>query len=88
MYIKLRHPKTLMKMIFRLQVLFLLCLLPATLCAVRDKDIASLRGARDNQLNGFGIVVGLDGTGPTEPLEHADDSVDERLAQRWVVGDP
>jgi len=33
------------------------------LWAVRVKDIASLRGARDNQLIGFGIVVGLDGTG-------------------------
>jgi flagellar P-ring protein precursor FlgI len=33
--------------------------------AVRVKDVASLRGARDNQLIGFGIVVGLDGTGDT-----------------------
>ena len=33
--------------------------------AVRVKDIATLRGARNNQLTGFGIVVGLDGTGDT-----------------------
>jgi len=76
MYIKLRHPKTLMKMIFRLQVLFLLCLLPATLWAVRVKDIASLRGARDNQLIGFGIVVGLDGTG---------DSAESLLSRKPVI---
>lgn len=31
--------------------------------SVRVKDIANLRGARNNQLTGFGIVVGLDGTG-------------------------
>ncbi len=44
-------------------MLILLFLLPMDLWAVRVKDIASLRGARDNQLIGFGIVVGLDGTG-------------------------
>ncbi len=31
--------------------------------SVRIKDIASFRGARDNQLFGIGVVVGLDGTG-------------------------
>ncbi len=31
--------------------------------SVRIKDIATFRGARDNQLFGIGIVVGLDGTG-------------------------
>ncbi len=31
--------------------------------AIRVKDIAFLRGARDNQLIGYGLVVGLDGTG-------------------------
>src|SRR4051812_40951350 len=35
----------------------------STAGAARLKDIASLRGARDNQLMGYGIVVGLPGTG-------------------------
>ena len=30
---------------------------------VRIKDIAEIEGARSNQLHGFGLVVGLDGTG-------------------------
>ncbi len=34
-----------------------------TACAERIKDVASLRGVRDNQLIGYGLVVGLDGTG-------------------------
>jgi flagellar P-ring protein precursor FlgI len=45
-------------------------LLPVLLCAAsmfvqaeRIKDIASLAGVRNNQLVGYGIVVGLDGTG-------------------------
>lgn len=39
----------------------LLLALPA--CAERIKDIASMQGVRSNQLAGYGIVVGLDGTG-------------------------
>ena len=33
--------------------------------AVRIKDVTSLRGARDRQLIGYGLVVGLQGTGDT-----------------------
>ncbi|MGK5094906.1 flagellar basal body P-ring protein FlgI [Deltaproteobacteria bacterium TL4] len=46
-----------------LAVLLLALLFGTETWAVRVKDIASLRGARNNQLTGFGIVVGLDGTG-------------------------
>lgn len=31
--------------------------------AIRIKEVASIEGVRSNQLTGFGIVVGLDGTG-------------------------
>ncbi len=34
--------------------------------AARLKDIASLRGVRENQLIGYGLVVGLKGTGDTQ----------------------
>jgi len=33
--------------------------------AVRIKDVSTLKGVRDNQLLGYGIVVGLNGTGDT-----------------------
>ena len=39
----------------------MLAVLPAQ--AVRIKEIASVQGVRSNQLTGFGLVVGLDGTG-------------------------
>ena len=44
---------------------FLLLLLPAAPAAagVRLKDITDLEGARNNQLYGFGLVVGLNNTG-------------------------
>lgn len=43
--------------------LILFFLMTGSLYAVRVKDLASIRGMRDNQLTGFGIVVGLNGTG-------------------------
>ncbi len=40
-----------------------LAMLPSMADAARIKDLASVAGVRDNQLAGYGIVVGLDGTG-------------------------
>src|SRR5487761_2286337 len=48
------------------RLLFALLLLFASLPAaaqVRIKDIADLEGVRENQLVGYGLVVGLNGTG-------------------------
>lgn len=44
-----------------LTVFFFLCSLAAG--AVRVKEVASIEGVRDNQLIGYGLVVGLNGTG-------------------------
>jgi len=44
-------------------VLVLTAILPKNAHAERIKDIAMVEGARSNQLVGFGLVVGLDGTG-------------------------
>lgn len=44
--------------------LLVLLFLPLTLThAMRIKDITNIAGVRDNQLVGYGLVVGLDGTG-------------------------
>lgn len=40
-----------------------IALYPSWLGAVRIKDLADIKGVRDNQLVGYGLVVGLDGTG-------------------------
>jgi flagellar P-ring protein precursor FlgI len=45
-------------------ILYVLLLLsPLAASAERIKDMASIQGVRDNQLIGYGIVVGLDGSG-------------------------
>jgi flagellar P-ring protein precursor FlgI len=42
----------------------LMCLLvTGTAHASRIKELAEIQGVRSNQLNGFGLVIGLDGTG-------------------------
>jgi len=53
-----------MKRIFFIAVV--LMLLPYTVQATRIKDIASFDGVRDNQLIGYGLVVGLNGSGDSD----------------------
>ena len=43
--------------------LCLAALLPLPSQAMRIKEVAAVQGVRSNQLTGFGLVVGLDGTG-------------------------
>ena len=47
-------------------IVFLVLVFSTPVSAVRVKDVAALRGARDNELIGFGLVVGLDGTGDSQ----------------------
>lgn len=44
-------------------ILLALLVLPFTAAADRIKDLATIQGVRDNQLIGYGLVVGLDGSG-------------------------
>ena len=48
-----------------LVIALMLCLAAAPAAAARIKDISVLRGARDSQLVGYGLVVGLRGSGDT-----------------------
>ena len=50
------------RLLWALALLFLSCL-PLQAQAMRIKEVAAVQGVRTNQLTGFGLVVGLDGTG-------------------------
>jgi flagellar P-ring protein precursor FlgI len=55
-----------MRKILHFSLFVALCaalLVPETALADRLKDLASIAGVRQNQLSGYGIVVGLDGSG-------------------------
>ncbi|MGD9592756.1 MAG: flagellar basal body P-ring protein FlgI [Candidatus Berkiella sp.] len=50
----------------KLLVILSLFILNSSIHAERIKDLASIQGIRSNQLVGYGLVVGLDGTGDKE----------------------
>jgi flagellar P-ring protein precursor FlgI len=62
-------------------------LLPETAGAVRIKDIASFGGVRDNQLVGYGLVVGLGGTGDRRDSPFTVDSMVNMLENMGVSVD-
>lgn len=49
-------------------VLVVLCGLTSSAAAARIKDLATIRGVRSNQLIGYGLVVGLAGTGDDQQV--------------------
>jgi flagellar P-ring protein precursor FlgI len=54
--------------------------------AVRIKEIAAVQGVRSNQLTGYGLVVGLDGTGDqTTQMPYTTQSVANYLQQLGIV---
>lgn len=62
---------------------------PATAAAVRIKEIASVQGVRPNQLVGYGLVVGLDGTGDqTTQTPFTTQSVNAMLQQMGITVPP
>lgn len=54
---------------------------------VRLKDIAQIQGARGNQLIGYGLVVGLEGTGDSKGALFTTQSVANML-QRFGISVP
>jgi flagellar P-ring protein precursor FlgI len=67
-----------------LNVLLLLLFAIAESHAARLKDIVNVRGVRENQLVGYGLVVGLNGTGDS-PLEFTNKSMRRLLGQLGVA---
>ena len=65
-------------------VFFLLIFTDAAL-AVRIKDIASFNGARDNQLIGYGLVVGLNGSGDSDQSKFSAQSMANVLERMGIT---
>ena len=72
-------------------ILYALCLLLIWLApaqAVRIKDLVDIKGARRNQLVGYGLVVGLFGTGDGKNSEFTSQSLAALLNKMGVTVDP
>jgi len=64
-----------------------LVLLSTSAYAVRIKDVANIQGVRQNQLVGYGLVVGLDGTGDSNKATFTIESVASMLEKMGVTID-
>ena len=75
--------------IFKLLFLFMLLSPVASLHAERIKDLSSVQGMRDNQLIGYGLVVGLDGSGDkVNQVSFTEQSLKNMLSQLGIVTPP
>ena len=66
---------------------FFIAAVPCALSASRIKDITAVEGARDNQLVGYGIVVGLAGDGDSR-LNYTLQSLTNALKRFGITVDP
>ncbi len=80
-----RTPFLLIQSLFLLSFLLLMAM-PAH--AVRIKDIASFSGQRDNQLIGYGLVVGLAGTGDKTKVTFTTSSLANMMDKMGIGVDP
>jgi flagellar P-ring protein precursor FlgI len=71
-----------------LGVIILLAAGAVTAPAARIKDIANIRGVRQNQLFGYGLVVGLDGTGDGNKSLFTVQSLSSMLERMGVTTHP
>ena len=71
-----------------LLLLLLVLLVLGTLPAAQIKDIASVVGVRENQLIGYGLVVGLEGTGDGSSSQFTRQAISSMLQSAHVKVDP
>src|SRR5262245_37225759 len=70
-----------------LTVSLLILMMPAAVFAARIKDIVLFEGGRDNQLVGYGLVVGLAGDGDSSTSFYTVQSIANAL-QRFGINVP
>src|SRR5450631_1714666 len=72
----------------KLCALLAMVALSARGAGTRLKDVASIEGVRDNQLLGYGVVVGLNGTGDKRTTVFSVQALSNILKRMGVTIDP
>jgi flagellar P-ring protein precursor FlgI len=72
----------------KLCVLILLLAAAASGAGTRLKEVAALEGVRDNQLMGYGLIVGLNGTGDKQQTLFSNQALTNLLKRMGVTVDP
>ena len=86
-YMQNQHIKTHCVSILLLTI-FLVLLKPTGANCARLKDIADIKGVRNNQLVGYGLVVGLDGTGDGKKSKFTVQSLASLLEKMGITVNP
>src|SRR5665647_1572994 len=82
------HTPSLIRRFWSMATLWLLAgvLLSGPAHAYRIKEVAAVEGVRSNQLTGFGLVVGLDGTGDqTTQMPYTSQGLSNYLKQLGIT---
>lgn len=66
-------------------VIFVMLFVPTLVHATRIKDIAAFDGVRDNQLVGYGLIVGLNGSGDSDQTKFPVQSLVNMLERMGVT---
>ncbi|HUU49820.1 MAG TPA: flagellar basal body P-ring protein FlgI [Nitrospinota bacterium] len=69
-------------------IILIILLIHGTSEAVRVKDIADVQGVRKNQLIGYGLVIGLDGTGDSKSTQFTIQTLVGLLGRMGITVDP
>jgi len=85
----MKHLNTQMSVYRLISLLVLIFLQVSMVNAERIKDLSSVQGMRDNQLIGYGLVVGLDGSGDSVgQVSYTAQSLKNMLTQLGIVIPP
>lgn len=84
------HKENLMQNTFFRSLFLIFCVLISSTAAdaARLKDIADIEGVRGNQLFGYGIIIGLNGTGDGKSVEFTIKSLSNMLERLGVRVEP
>jgi flagellar P-ring protein precursor FlgI len=77
-----------MKYLFAALLLLQSVAVPCARCGARLKELISLEGVRDNQLMGYGLVVGLAGTGDRQQTVFSSQSLTNLLERMGLTVNP
>lgn len=83
----IRHEKITRSFSLFIAVLVMLLALTWPAKAARLKELANFQGVRSNQLIGYGLIVGLQGSGDSSSMQFMRDSLGEALARMGISAD-
>lgn len=77
-----------MKKTFLMTIIFLLAIPASSAWAIRLKEVVTFEGVRPNQIFGYGLVVGLNGTGDKDKVQITNQGLANMMERMGMTVDP